>query len=88
MHAVVVKVRVNDEEGATKALHEQVVPTVSAAPGFVAGYWIRLGDSQGTSVVVFESEEGARNVAQGIAPPPGDAVAIESVTVGEVIANA
>ena len=43
MHAVVVKVTVNDEEAAEKSLREQVVPGVSQAPGFMR--WIL--DSQG-----------------------------------------
>jgi len=39
MHAVVVRVSIGDPEDAQKALTEQVVPRVSRAPGFVAGYW-------------------------------------------------
>ena len=41
MHAVVVRVTVNDREAATQGLREDVVPAVSQAPGFVAGYWTR-----------------------------------------------
>jgi hypothetical protein len=44
MHAVVVRVTLNDPDAATVALNEQVVPQVSKAPGFVAGYWSRKGD--------------------------------------------
>ena len=39
MHAVVVTVTISDHETAESHLREQVVPGVSQAPGFVAGYW-------------------------------------------------
>jgi hypothetical protein len=41
MHAVVVKVTVNEAEVALSVLRDQVVPRVSQAPGFVTGYWTR-----------------------------------------------
>lgn len=88
MHAVVVKVRINDADGATAALRDDVIPRVSGAPGFVAGYWVRLSENEGTSVVVFESEEAARAVAAHVQSPPGEPATVESVTVGEVVANA
>jgi hypothetical protein len=89
MHAVVVSVTVQDGEVATKYLREELVPQVSQAPGFVAGYWVRLeGGTQGRAVVVFESEDGARAASQQIRPAPGGATTIDSVDVGEVVANA
>jgi hypothetical protein len=39
MHAVVVNLTITDSDAAAQALHEQLVPRVSRAPGFVAGYW-------------------------------------------------
>ena len=89
MHAVVVAVKVNDREAATSNLRERVVPEVSQAPGFVAGYWVALGPEKGgRSVIVFESEEAARGMAEKIQSLPGDEVTMESVDVGEVVANA
>jgi hypothetical protein len=89
MHAVVVSVTVNDGEAATKHLRENVVPQVSQAPGFVAGYWVRLeGGNYGRATMVFESEEAARGVVDRITPAPEDATVIDSVEVGEVVANA
>jgi hypothetical protein len=41
MHAVVVNLTITDPEAAERALHEQLVPRVSQAPGFVTGYWTR-----------------------------------------------
>jgi 4-diphosphocytidyl-2C-methyl-D-erythritol kinase len=87
MHAIVLKVTINDREAAATALQEQVVPRVSSAPGFVGGYWVALSGSQGTSVAVFESEDAARALADQI-QPPGDFVTFDSVEVGEVVAHA
>ena len=89
MHAVVVRVTVNDGEAATSHLREEVVPRVSQSPGFVAGHWVRLeGSNKGTSMLVFESEDAAREAAGEIVPPPNDAVVIDSVDVGEVVESA
>jgi hypothetical protein len=64
---------------------------VTQAPGFVAGYWVRLeGGDQGNSVIVFESEDAARAAAEQIRESVGSnpGVTIDAVTVGEVVANA
>ena len=88
MHAVVVTVTVNDGEAATRFLRDELVPRVSQAPGFVAGYWVRLEGDQGRSTIVFESEDAARTVADQVAAPPEGVATIDSVNVGEVVANA
>lgn len=89
MHAVVVTVAINDSEGATRHLRENIVPRVSQSPGFVAGYWVGLGPEKGgRAMIVFESEDAARNLANEIQPPPEGAVTIESIDVGEVVAHA
>ena len=41
MHAVVVRVSIGDPQNAQEDLRTRVVPDVSQAPGFVAGYWTR-----------------------------------------------
>jgi hypothetical protein len=87
MHAVVVNVTINDVDAATTALHDQVVPQVSQAPGFVAGYWVGLDEGRGTSIVVFESEDAARAAASQ-AQAPGNFVTFDKVEVGEVVAKA
>jgi hypothetical protein len=87
MHAVVVRVTLNDEEAAQKALEEDVVPRVSAAPGFVAGYWTRK-DNTGLSMVLFDSEEAATNASERIRDGMPDAVTFEGVEVREVAAHA
>jgi hypothetical protein len=77
MHAVVVGVTVNDGEAATRFLREELVPRVSQAPGFVAGYWVTLDGDQGRSTIVFESED-ARAVADRLAAPPEGVATIEA----------
>jgi hypothetical protein len=89
MHAVVVSVTVSDGEAATKHLRETVVPQVKQAPGFVAGYWVRLeSGSGGRGVIVFESEDAARAASERVEAAPGGATTIESVDVGEVVEHA
>ena len=89
MHAVVVRVSIGDIERSRAALREQVIPRVSQAPGFVAGYWTRSEDGQnGLSMVLFESEENARTAAERIRENIPDTVRLESIEVREVIEQA
>jgi hypothetical protein len=91
MHAVVVRVSIGDPEIAQKGLRDQVVPAVSSAPGFVAGYWTRSDDgSNGLSMLVFESEDAAQATADrfrgGTIIP--ETVTVSRIEVREVVANA
>jgi hypothetical protein len=88
MHAVVTRVTVNDREAATSRLREQIVPEVSQAPGFVAGYWTRGDDGTGVAMVVFESEEAATNMSERVPSMLPDAVTLENIEVREVVASA
>lgn len=87
MHAVVVKVTINDEEAASSALREQIVPGISKAPGFVTGYWTRK-DNTGLSMVIFESEDAANGMSERVSSMLPDAVTLEDVEVREVAAHA
>ncbi|HZT94803.1 MAG TPA: hypothetical protein VE985_10040 [Gaiellaceae bacterium] len=87
MHAVIVRVTISDPESSEPALREQVVPRVSQAPGFVAGYWTRK-DNSGLSMTVWESEDAANNageMARSLAP---EGVTVEHVEVREVVTSA
>jgi hypothetical protein len=89
MHAVVVRVSISDVEAAQKGLEEMVVPRVSGAPGFVAGYWTRNADgSNGQSMLVFESEDAARAVADRLGENVPEGVSLEGAEVREVVASA
>jgi hypothetical protein len=91
LHAVAVYVSIKDFDRARQALKEQVVPAVSQAPGFVAGYWTRSEDNRGLGLAMFESEEAARAAAEMVqsqGSPNPDAVTLENVEVREVVAHA
>jgi heme-degrading monooxygenase HmoA len=87
MHAVVVKVNIEDAEGSANALREQVVPRISEAPGFVAGYWTRKGNT-GLSMSIWESEEAASSASEQVRSVAPSGVTVEDVEVREVVANA
>jgi heme-degrading monooxygenase HmoA len=88
MHAVVVNVTITQDPGASEAaLREQVVPRVSQAPGFVAGYWTRK-DTSGLSMTVWESEDAATAASEMVRSAVPEGVDVGSVEVREVVANA
>jgi hypothetical protein len=87
MHAVVINVTFTDVAAAKGELSE-LVPMVSSAPGFVAGYWIALSQDKGTSVVVFDSEASAKMLLGMMQGAPPMSVTVDSVEIGEVIADA
>ena len=87
MHAVVVKVKINDSEAADSHLRERVVPGVSQSPGFVAGYWTRK-DNNGLSMIIFDSEDSAKLVSEQVPSMIPDAVTLEDVEVREVAVHA
>jgi hypothetical protein len=89
MHAVVVRVTIEDFESARKNLQEQVVPTVSKAPGFVAGYWTRSEDgSNGIGMILFDSEESARTASGMIGDRATVGVTLDGVEIREVVQHA
>lgn len=87
MHAVVVRVTINDRESAQSQLRDQVVPTVRQAPGFQTGYWMANGDN-GISFIVFDSEEAARSASEMVRSAAPGGVTVEEVDVREVVAHA
>jgi hypothetical protein len=87
MHAVVVRVTVSDPDESLEVLRNTVVPRVSQAPGFVAGYWTRKGNT-GLSMIIAESEEAANAGAETVPGLIPDGVTLESVEVREVVAHA
>lgn len=88
-HAMFVKVTVKPgrAEDALKGLHDDVVPMVKQAPGFLKGTW--FGDDQsGHGLVLFASEAEARQAASMVSASSDDPVQIESATVYQVNAEA
>ncbi|TML99415.1 MAG: hypothetical protein E6G10_19335 [Actinobacteria bacterium] len=90
MYANYTTVRINDEPAARRLLSDEVVPMVSGAPGFVAGYWLAPQNGEGNAVIIFESEQAARSMAErALAQTSDDAPAtIESIETREVIEHA
>jgi hypothetical protein len=89
MHALVVRVSISDAEQARKVLEEQVVPQVSQAPGFVAGYWTWSQErNNGLSMIVFDSADGARGAEERISGLAPEGVTVDSTEVREVVASA
>jgi hypothetical protein len=92
MHALLVAVKI-DPAGVDEAmnmLHEQVVPTLKSAPGFVAGYWMRdEAAGMGYSIAAFESEDAANNARdKAPMPPEGSPVSVMNVQVLPIVADA
>jgi hypothetical protein len=87
MHAVVVKVTINDAQAGLSELREVVVPRVSQAPGFVTGHWTRK-DNSGVSMMIFESEDAANSAKEQVSASVPEGVTLEDVEVREVVANA
>ncbi|HEX2689819.1 MAG TPA: hypothetical protein VHN14_24540, partial [Kofleriaceae bacterium] len=56
------KVTIGDREAAQQRLDQDVVPQVSQAPGFQAGYWT-WKDNTGLSMVIVDSEDAANQMA-------------------------
>jgi hypothetical protein len=88
MHAMVFRITIHNRDEADRLLREQFVPTMSQAPGFLAGFWVQTGETGGTSLIAFESEEAARRVAENSPRVQTDALTVDSVELGEVIAHA
>jgi len=94
MHACVVRVTIHNADRTREVLNSQVVPQVSGAPGFKAGYWTwSTGDGglNGLSMAIFDSEENARAVGDrvsAIAAAAGGDVTVDGVEVREVVASA
>lgn len=91
MHAVVVRVNVNNVETSRKALNDEVVPRVKQAPGFHAGFWTAPegGTGTGLSIVVFDSEQNAQQAAGMVRNGPfPEGVELQEVEVREVVASA
>ena len=94
MHAVVVRVTINDADRTRQVLNSQVVPQVSGAPGFKTGYWTWAtgdgGEMNGLSII-FDSEDNARAAGDRVSAIAADApddVTLDSVEVREVVASA
>jgi heme-degrading monooxygenase HmoA len=71
-----------------RRINEEMLPAVKQRAGFVAAYWLAPLAGQGMSVVIWDSEEAAREFSAtrspGIQVQPG--VTVRSSDVRQVIA--
>jgi hypothetical protein len=86
MYAALATVSISDYEHARRLLHDDVLPTITDVPGFVSGHWLAPIDGRGLSIMIFETEDEARAMAEQM--PAGrevnEYVTVHSVEVREV----
>jgi hypothetical protein len=87
MHAIVVNLTITDPDAAGRSLHDHLVPRVSRAPGFVAGYWT-VKDDSALSMFMFETREAATRMREQAVAGVPDGVVLEGIELREVIAHA
>ena len=64
---------------AAAALMNDILPEITSAPGFVAGYWLEPAEGRGFSIVLFDTEEQAvQSMAQT------SSWSVPGVTIGDV----
>jgi hypothetical protein len=85
MYAVLVAVDIAPGrlEESMRALNENIIPMCKGAPGFVRGTWFGNEES-GNSLMVFDSEQSARQMAGQVSSNAEDPVQITSTQVYEV----
>ena len=85
MHAVVFQVDMKqDWEGDQQEELDTLTRLVKSAPGFVRGTWLTDG-KRGLSLILFESEQAARDVADNASLPPTASATFRSADVYEVL---
>lgn len=87
MHALVVRVTIDDLEAARQELLDETIPRVSQAPGFISGYWSSK-DNTGMGHVVFDSEEAAEAAREQIQSQPPAQVKIQDAEIRVVEGHA
>jgi hypothetical protein len=90
MHAALVRLTVDPQQApaAAEALINDILPRVRSASGFVAGYWLEPADGQGFSIVLFETEEQAREAAPPVSSWAAPGIAITGVEFRRIAATA
>jgi hypothetical protein len=89
MHVALVNVTLNDPDKAVEYLRSDIIPRVTQAPGFVAGYWYGDGQTKGAATIVWDSEENAEGFAKMLREQEGPGYAtIDNVETQQVVANA
>jgi hypothetical protein len=90
VHAALVSLTVDRDQApaAAAALTSDILPRVRSARGFVAGYWLEPADGEGFSIVLFETEEQAREAVPPASSWAAPGIAITGVEFRRVAATA
>ncbi len=90
MHAALVRLTIDPEQApeAAATLTNDILPRLRSASGFVAGYWLEPAEGQGLSIVLFETEEQAREAAPPVNSWAAPGVDITGVEFRRVAATA
>jgi hypothetical protein len=90
VHAALVSLTVDRDQApaAAAALTSDILPRVRSASGFVAGYWLEPADGKGFSIVLFETEEQAREATPPVSSWAAPGIAITGVEFRRVAATA
>jgi hypothetical protein len=70
-------------EESIRALDEHIIPMCKGAPGYLRGTW--FGDHKsGNCLMVFDSEDSAREMAKHVTANPDDPIRVTNTQVYEV----
>ncbi len=86
MHAALVTITIDPGQApaAAAALMDDILPLVTWAPGFTAGYWLEPDDGQGFSILLFDTEEQTRQAAEAAGEWSAPGVSIDGVEIRRV----
>ena len=78
----------DDVDASRKMLHEGLIPTAKALPGFQSGVWARSG-RKGTGMIIFDTEANAVAGQEAIiASRPAEAPPVTDSGIYEVMGQA
>jgi hypothetical protein len=86
MHAALITVTIDPSQApaAAAALMNDILPRITAADGFAAGHWLEPHGGQGLSILLFDTEEHARQAADASAGWSAPGVSVDQVEIRRV----
>src|SRR5258708_16837797 len=86
MHAALVTVTIDPSQApaAAAALMDDIMPRITSSPGFAAGYWLEPADGRGFSLLLFNTEDQARQTTEATSSWSAPGVAVNCVEIRRV----
>lgn len=86
MHAALITVTIDSQKApaAAAALMEDILPKITSAPGYAAGYWLEPVDGRGFSFLIFATEEQAQQAAESMDSWSAPGVSVDGVEIRRV----